>query len=354
MHNNDEEMIAEEAGPYTRGAQNAQVEGNYILAEQLLLLAVEKQEPNAIFNLGSFYLNAVQQYKNAEIHLLRAAEQGSAEAMFNLAVMYEDVAELQDYDKAETYYLQAVALGLPHAIFNLAVLYANVKHNYEAAKIYYLKSSARGDVNAMCNLALLYMEVDEDYDNAEVYYNKAIARGDAGAMYGLAFMLETIKQDYANAEDWYLKASEYGNEDALSYLPTFYSSTGHDPAKGIQFCLKARAADPAVPQVLWMLTYLLVLKNDWAEALKTAEQFLSMDSAYYSTDLVMEMLDKLLKAKQYSFLLKLFKQDNNPVNNYALPYYYALAWFYKDAMPGEYEKADPEMQAIAGEIIARI
>jgi TPR repeat protein len=343
-----------EVGPYTLGAQNAQVEGNYILAEKLMLMAVETEEHDALFAMGCFYANAVQQFKKAEPYYLMASERGNANAMFNLAVIYEDIPELQDYDKAEVYYLKACAHGQPNAMFNLALLYAHIKNDYDRAKTWYLKSIDCGDVNAMCNLALLYMEVDEDYDKAEVYYKMAVARGDAGAMYSLGFMFETIKQDYAKAEAWYLKASEYGNEDALNYLPVFYSSTGQDPAKGIEFCQKAHAIEPAVPQVLWMLTYLLILKNDWPEALKAAEQFLSMESAYYSSDLVTELLDKLLKARQYPFLLKLFKDETNPLSEFAQHYYYVLAWFFKDELPGEYENANGEIKEFADEIIARL
>lgn len=346
--------VEEQTGPYTKSAQNAQVEGNYILAEKLMLMAVEAEEHDALFTMGYFYENALQQHKKAETYYLAASELGNANAMFNLAVIYEDVPDMQDYDKAEAYYLKACAQGQPHAMFNLAMLYSNIQNNYDKAKTYYLKCIEFGDVNAMCNLALLYMEVDKDYDEAMVYYKKAIAKGDTGAMYSLAYIFDTIKQDYAQAENWYLKASEQGNEDALNYLPTFYSSTGHDPAKGIEFCQKAHAIEPAVPQILWMLTYLFVLKNDWPQALKTAEQFLSMDSAYYSTDLVMELLDKLLVAKQYPFLLKLFSNDTNPINEFARHYYYVLAWLYKDALPGEYEKASGDMRRYADEVIERL
>ncbi len=239
-------------------------------------------------------------------------------------------------------------------MFNLALLYANVKNDYDKAKTWYLKSIDRGDVNAMCNLALLYLEVDKDYDKAIFYYKKAIAQGDTGAMYSLAIILDTVMNDYAQAENWYLKASEYGNEEALNYLPSFYSSTGHDPARGIEFCQKAHALEPAVPQILWMLTYLFVLKNDWPQALKTAAQFLNMESAYNSWTLVTELLDKLLKAKKYPFLLALFMDETSPVNEFAGPYYYVLAWFYKEELPGEFEKASGEIKELADEIIERL
>ncbi len=196
--------------------------------------------------------------------------------MFNLAVLYEDIVDMQDFDKAESYYLKASQLGQPHAMYNLAMLYSNIKKDDDKAKPLYLKCIELGDVNAMCNLALLYMQ-EADYDNAEVYYKKAIARDDAGAMYSLAFLHDTIKEDYAQAETWYLKAIEHGNFEALSYLPSFYSSTQLDPAKGIKFCQKAHAMEPDVPQILWMLTYLYALKNDWPEAQKTAELFLSAE-----------------------------------------------------------------------------
>ncbi len=99
MEDNEEH----ETGPYTQGAQNAQLEGNYILAEQMMLKAVELQEHDALFAMGNFYSNAVQQYDKAETWYLKSSELGNTNAMFNLAVIYEDIPELQDYDKAEAW-----------------------------------------------------------------------------------------------------------------------------------------------------------------------------------------------------------------------------------------------------------
>ena len=70
-----------------------------------------------------------------------AAEQGHAEAQFNLGVMYDNGQGVkQDYFKAFEWYQKAAEQGLAYAQYNLGNMYYNgqgVRQNYTKAKEYF-------------------------------------------------------------------------------------------------------------------------------------------------------------------------------------------------------------------------
>ena len=94
--------------------------------------------------------------------------------------------ELRDFPKAEHYYLMAVEKGHANAINNLAVLYQTEFKNNEKAEHYYLMAVEKGHISAMFNLAGLYRVDLKDMQKAEQYYLMAVGQGDADAMYNLA------------------------------------------------------------------------------------------------------------------------------------------------------------------------
>jgi len=71
-------------------------------------------------------------------------------------------------------------------------------------------------------------------------------------------------------------------------------------------------------------------------------------------DLGMEVLIFLLVNEQYNFTLSEFKKEGNLLMKYMLPIYYVVAWYLKDELPGEYEKAGNEVKQTVDEIIETI
>lgn len=126
--------------------------------------------------------------KNFVAGIRKAAEQGFAEAQFNLGL---------DYDRGE---------GVP-------------KDEAQAA-IWYRKSAEQGDADAQTNLGLLYATgkgVPQDHAQAAVWFRKAAEQGVAKAQYNLGWMYNNgqgLPQDYAEAAVWYRKSAEQEDAEA--------------------------------------------------------------------------------------------------------------------------------------------
>ncbi len=125
-------------------------------------------------------------FSKAEQYYLMAVEKGDARAMYNLALLYR--TEMKDFSKAEQYYLMAVEKGHAGAMYNLALLYRTEMKDFSKAEQYYLMAVEKGDADAMNNLALLYENEMKDFSKAEHYYLMAVEKGDADAMYNLALL----------------------------------------------------------------------------------------------------------------------------------------------------------------------
>ena len=78
----------------------------------------------------------------------KAAEQGFAEAQYNLGVMYANGQGVrQDYTQAVQWYRKAAEQGLAEAQYNLGVMYAKgegVRQNYKIAKGWFGKACDNG------------------------------------------------------------------------------------------------------------------------------------------------------------------------------------------------------------------
>ena len=118
----------------------------------------------------------------------RATNEGNAEAMFNLGLLYANGQGVtQDYVRAREWYEKAAEKGFPRAMFNLGLLYANgegVTQDYAKAREWYEKAADKGNAIAMVNLGLIYAHgqgVTQDYTKAREWYEKAADKGDAEA-----------------------------------------------------------------------------------------------------------------------------------------------------------------------------
>ena len=112
--------------------------------------------------------------------------------------------------------------GDADAQFNLALLYYHglgVTHDSKQTVFWYTKAAEQGHVNAQYSLGSLYRysydaEVPRDYKQAVYWLTKAAEQGHADAQYGLGYMYDygdEIPQDYKQAFFWYTKAAEKGH-----------------------------------------------------------------------------------------------------------------------------------------------
>ena len=118
----------------------------------------------------------------------KAAEQGNAEAQFNLGLCYKrGEGVTKDYAKAVFWYHKAAEQGYAKAQCNLGNSYYNgegVTKNYAKAVYWYSKAANQGLATAQLNLGNSYYNgegVTKNYAKAVYWYGKAANQGHAKA-----------------------------------------------------------------------------------------------------------------------------------------------------------------------------
>ena len=118
--------------------------------------------------------------------LRKAAEQGNADAQYNLGVMYDEGTGGVPKDHAEAlkWFRKAAEQGHAQAQFDLVVPYAfgfGVPKDYAEAFKWFRKAAERGRMDAQNNLGDMYAEgrgVPQDYVAAYAWSSVAAASGD--------------------------------------------------------------------------------------------------------------------------------------------------------------------------------
>lgn len=168
-------------------------------------------------------------------HVLKAlplylplAEQGNAEAQFQIGLIYVNGLELAKDDKqAVAWFSKAAKRGHKEAQTKLGFMYATgkgVERNYNLAFYWCYKAAEQGDVIAQYNLGLMYAKgqgVVKDNSLAVSWYGKAAAQGDAHAQYNLGEMYANgvgVAKDNKQAADLYRKAAKQGLTEAIAAL----------------------------------------------------------------------------------------------------------------------------------------
>lgn len=123
---------------------------------------------------------------------MEAAEQGDAEAQFNVGwCYYNNYGVTQDYGEAVKWYRKAAEQGNAAAQNNLGVCYANgvgVPQNWEEAVEWWRKAAEQGYAAAQFSLGGCYANgqgVKQDNEEAAKWYRKAAKQGLAVAQYTL-------------------------------------------------------------------------------------------------------------------------------------------------------------------------
>ena len=234
------------AGPLDDG-RAAWQKGDYATAMRLWRPIADQGDANAQYNLGFMYekgQGVPQDYATAVSWFRKAAEQGLAKAQFNLGVMYAKGQGVpQDYAAAMSWYRKAADQGYADAQTHLGLMYDNgqgVPQNYAAAVSWYRKAADKGYADAQTNLGVMYAKgqgVPQDYATAVSWFRKAADQGVADAQYNLSVMYHNgqgVPQDYAAAVAWFRKAADQGVASAQYNLGFMYSEGQGVPQDYVQ------------------------------------------------------------------------------------------------------------------------
>ena len=232
---------------------------NYSQAAGLFKKAADQGNAQAEYNLGIMYAKGegmLQDYQQAYFWLHKAADKGIGGAEYNLAIMYDNGLGVdRDYPVAAFWYRKAIQHGVTLANFNLGVMYDNglgIAQDYSQAASLYLYAADRDVAQAQYNLAILYesgLGVAKNYAQAAVWYHRASELGISQAQTALTDMLNrglVVPGDYQQADTLPNKAIEqeivatikqwaklWSEKDAAGYLE-FYAESFITP-KGISF-----------------------------------------------------------------------------------------------------------------------
>ncbi len=115
------------------------------------------------------------------------AEQGNANAQFNLGLMYDNGQGVsQDHAKALQWYRKAAEQGNVEAQYNLGFMYDNgqgVPQDYAKALRWWRKAAEQGNAKAQSKLGFMYrngLGVPQDYVQAHLWYNLVASRSPPG------------------------------------------------------------------------------------------------------------------------------------------------------------------------------
>jgi len=136
----------------------------------------------AYINSVDFHFSEHWRFSKAAFWYRKAAEQGDAEAQYNLGRLYYDGRGVaQDYDQAALWFRAAAEQGDSDAQDELGNLYLSgegVAQDYAQASLWYRKAAEQGDSDAQESLGDLYLHgqgMPRDYAEAYFWFDLAAA-----------------------------------------------------------------------------------------------------------------------------------------------------------------------------------
>ena len=206
-------------------------------AERKYRKSAEQGDADAQFNLGRCYYNGQgvdKDYTQAVYWYRKSAEQGQAGAQNNLGVCYESGRGVEkDLTQAVHWYRKSAEQGDADAQNSLGECYyrgEGIAKDFVQAVNWYRKSAEQGDAAAQYNLGLCYnfgRGVDKDYTQAVHWYRKSAEQGNARAQCNLGECYcngQGVDKDYTQAVYWYRKSVEQGNAAAQFNLGWCYQN----------------------------------------------------------------------------------------------------------------------------------
>ena len=154
---------------------------------------------------------------------------GNAEAQHDLAAVYTagHAGVRQDYTRAAYWFERAAEQGIANARYNLGVLYhqgMGIETNLDAALFWYNRAAQIGHPEAQYNLGIAHIEgigVAYDPKLASQFFEAAAASGISEAAYNLGLIHENGLLGVPSPEEallWYKSAADSGNREAQAAL----------------------------------------------------------------------------------------------------------------------------------------
>ena len=213
--------------------------------EQELLELAEQGDANAQYELGYYYEWKSYDDKKALEWYTKAAEQGHIKAQEQVAYIYRKGKVVErSYEKYVEWMTKAANQGSAEAQQSLGVFYDKgadgVPQNYELAAMWFEKAAEQGKVEATYQLGEYYYwgnGVPENNEKAIEWYKKA-AEGDVHyvatieAQWRLGEMYEHghgVDVDLEVAAEWYNSAAKNHHSGAKDDLERLYESGAVEP-----------------------------------------------------------------------------------------------------------------------------
>ena len=175
---------------------------NRLIRRGIVVLALLAALPGTPVAAAQTFDEAVAAYERSDYATAMRgfrvhAEQGHAEAQFDLGVMYANSLGVPENDiEAVKWYRKAAEQGLAIAQHYLGVMYAKgrgVPRNDQEAVKWYHRAAEQGDADAQHYLGVMYAKgrgVPEDDAEAARWYRKAAEQGHADAQHNIDVMYD--------------------------------------------------------------------------------------------------------------------------------------------------------------------
>ncbi len=210
---------------------------DYAEALKWFRLDAEQGDAEAQYNLGFMYENGEgvpQDYAEAVRWYRMAAEQGHANAQSSLGSMYYYGKGIpKDSAEALKWFRLAAKQEDTRGQYNLGWMYENgqgVPQDYAKAVKWYRMAAEQESARAQYNLGMMYTNgqgIPQDNAEAFKWFRMAAEQGVARAQYNLGMMYHNgqgVPQNYAEAVKWYRIAAEQGEALAQRNLGVMYAS----------------------------------------------------------------------------------------------------------------------------------
>lgn len=238
--------------------------GDHAKASELISKAAEQGHPEAIQILRENFADDTPENQNflgmillerepqeAAEWFRKAAEQGNADAQYNLGMAYYKGDGVdRDRQAALMWFKKAADAGVALAQYNFGAMCIKGKEEdaNELLGVKYIRKAAeQGNVMAENFLGFLSFKgsesVPKDYEVALHWWTIAAEQGDPEAMNGLGFMYACgmgVKKDIPTAQIWFQRAMEYGSANAEENISMICASEDGDEQAAHE-CLRQAA-----------------------------------------------------------------------------------------------------------------
>lgn len=200
--------------------------------------AADKDDPRGMNELGEAYLRGDGIDRNLDYLVEdlfdRAAQQGYADAMYNLASLYRDGRGVTaDGQRALDWYEKAARAGIVDAMVDAGLIYENgvtIPQDTRQAFCWYEAAARAGSARGMVATGRV-LENRREYRAARRWYQRAQTLGSPEAMHRLGILYQNgwgVRPDSQQAVGWFQRAARAGSEAAEDSLKALGVSGRND------------------------------------------------------------------------------------------------------------------------------